>query len=75
MDRLCGIGEATKLRGVSVTTVRRWQKEGRLVPKHMTGGHRSYCSTELRFEYFHSAQVERTTIVYARVSSHDRKSI
>ena len=73
MDRLIGIGEAAKLLGVSVTTLRRWEKEGRFVPEHTTGGHRRYRLSALRPEYFHASDVDRKTIAYARVSSHDQK--
>ena len=32
MKRLLRIGEASQVLGVSVSTLRRWEKEGRLVP-------------------------------------------
>nr|WP_219930681.1 MerR family DNA-binding transcriptional regulator [Sulfoacidibacillus thermotolerans] len=36
MDRLVTIGEASKVLGVSITTLRRWEKEGRLQPDDIT---------------------------------------
>jgi len=32
MDRLLRIGEASKVLGVSITTLRRWEKEGKIKP-------------------------------------------
>ncbi len=49
MDRLVTIGEASKVLGVSITTPRRWEKEGRLQPDAMTpGGHRRYDVVKLQ---------------------------
>ncbi|MCG5517253.1 MerR family transcriptional regulator, partial [Ectothiorhodospira sp. 9100] len=42
MKRLVSIGEAAKALGVSITTLRRWEASGRLVPEHTAGGHRRY---------------------------------
>ncbi len=40
---LVSIGEMTKRLGVSISTLRRWEKEGRLAPANRTlGGHRRY---------------------------------
>ncbi|WP_146192811.1 MerR family transcriptional regulator, partial [Sulfoacidibacillus thermotolerans] len=38
MDRLATIGEASKILGVSISTLRRWEKEGRLQPDEITPG-------------------------------------
>jgi len=73
MDRLVSIGEASKVLGVSVTTLRRWEAEGRLVPEHTSGGHRRYDLAKLKPELFRPAPDERRTIAYARVSSRDQK--
>ena len=40
MDRYLSIGEAAKLKGVSITTLRRWEADGRLVPTRTEGGQR-----------------------------------
>ena len=41
MNRLLGIREASELLGVSVDTLRRWEREGKLMPDNRTaGGHR-----------------------------------
>ena len=74
MERLVGIGEAAKVLGVSITTLRRWETEGRLVTEHTAGGHRRYDLAKLRPELFRAeAETARRTIAYARVSSHDQK--
>ncbi|OPG15227.1 IS607 family transposase [Ferroacidibacillus organovorans] len=57
-----------------MTTLRRWEKEGRLQPDEITpGGHRRYDLLKLRPELFRLQRSDRKTVVYARVSSHDQK--
>ena len=73
MDRYVAIGEASKALGVSITTLRRWEAEGRLVPERTPGGQRRYDLASLKPEMFLSPPLERKTIAYARVSSHDQK--
>ena len=74
MHRFVGIGEAAQVLGVSVTTLRRWEAAGKLVPERTPGAHRRYDLARLRPEQFRAAQdADRRTIAYARVSSHDQK--
>ncbi|ANB01466.1 IS607 family transposase [Ectothiorhodospira sp. BSL-9] len=74
MKRLVSIGEAAKALGVSITTLRRWEASGRLVPEHTAGGHRRYDLAKLRPEMFRAEEdAGRRTVAYARVSSHDQK--
>jgi len=74
MERLIGIGEAAQALGVSITTLRRWEATGKLSAIHTAGGHRRYDLAKLKPEMFHAAApAERSTIAYARVSSHDQK--
>lgn len=73
MDRLIAIGEAAEALGVSITTLRRWETEGKLIPERTASGHRRYDLAKLKPELFHMAQDERRTVAYARVSSHDQK--
>jgi len=74
MERLIGIGEAAQALGVSITTLRRWDATGKLPSIHTAGGHRRYDLAKLKPELFHAAsQAERSTMAYARVSSHDQK--
>ena len=67
------IGEASKALGVSITTLRRWEQEGKLIPERTTSGHRRYDIAKLKPELVHTAVDNRQTIAYARVSSHDQK--
>lgn len=74
MDRLLPISEAANLLGVSITTLRRWEVEGRLVPKRTASGHRRYDLSQLNPQLYHALGSSRKTIAYARVSSHDQKT-
>ena len=67
------IGEAAKALGVSISTLRRWQKKGKLEPVLTPGGHRRYDMSKLLPQEFHAAETSACkTIAYAR-SSHDQK--
>jgi putative resolvase len=68
------IGAAAKALGVSVSTLRRWEAAGRIVPDHTSGGHRRYDLAKFRPEMFHAAEAPHRTIAYARVSSNDQKA-
>jgi len=75
MERLVGIGEAAGALGVSITTLRRWERTGRLAAVRTDGGHRRYDIAALRPEMFRAENTDsRRTIAYARVSSHDQKA-
>jgi putative resolvase len=63
------ISEAAKLKGVSVSTLRRWETEGKIVPERTENGHRRYDMATLL-----GIKAELSyTIGYCRVSSHDQK--
>lgn len=68
------IGEAAEALGVSATTLRRWEVEGKLIPGRTRGGQRRYDLLKLKPELFRAASDVRRTIAYARVSSHDQKA-
>jgi putative resolvase len=74
MDRLVSISDAADVLGVSVTTLRRWEKEGRLKSDRTCAGHRRYDLSKIKPEVFHADDSARKTIAYARVSSHDQKT-
>jgi len=75
MKRFVKIGEASEILGVSISTLRRWDKAGRLEPEKTTSGHRRYDVSKLKPELFReSIQESRKTVAYARVSSHDQKA-
>lgn len=63
------ISEAAKIKGVSPSTLRRWEAEGKLIPERTESGHRRYSMFQLLGVEPHRAY----TIGYARVSSHEQK--
>lgn len=63
------ISEAAKIKGVSASTLRRWEAEGKLIPERTANGHRRYDLAQLLGIKSENA----ITIAYARVSSHDQK--
>lgn len=64
------ISEAAKLKGVSVSTLRRWEAEGILIPERTANGHRRYDLNQL----LGIKKKELSfTVGYARVSSHEQK--
>jgi putative resolvase len=68
MNKL-SIGEAAKLKGVSISTLRRWEAEGKLVPERTANGHRRYELSQLL-----GIKSELSyTIGYCRVSRGDQK--
>ena len=74
MDKLASISEAASLLGVSATTLRRWEKEGKLCPHRTHSGHRRYDVSKIKPNFLHVSNENRKTIAYARVSSHDQKT-
>ena len=74
MDKLLSISEAAELLGVSKTTLRRWESEGRLLPDERTaGGQRRYKLTSIKPQIARNNNLVKKTLGYARVSSHDQK--
>jgi putative resolvase len=73
MNRLLAIGEAAKVLGVSITTLRRWEKEGKLMSEPTNSSHRRYDLAKLKPELFQQEDT-RKTVAYARVSSSDQKA-
>lgn len=74
MDKLYRIGQAAKLLGVSTSTLRRWEREGKLIPHRTEGSHRLYRLSQFKLPHQKSTVRDRKTIAYARVSSHDQKA-
>lgn len=71
MNRFIKIGEAAKLLGVSIQTLRRWEETGYLVPSRKSTGNTRYYD---RDQLIGKEKIETDlTIAYARVSSHDQK--
>ena len=69
------VGQASEILGIAVSTLRRWEAEGRLRPAFRTcGGHRRYSMLALNQICGKSNPEQRKTVAYARVSSHDQKA-
>lgn len=74
MNKLISISEAANVLGVSTTTLRRWEKEGKISSHRTQAGHRRYLLSQLKPDFLHASDSQRKTIAYARVSSHDQKT-
>ena len=75
LRKLVPIQEAAQALGVSTQTLRRWEREGKLIADERTaGGRRRYDLARLQPVRFRAIdQDARRTVAYARVSSHDQK--
>jgi excisionase family DNA binding protein len=75
MIKYVGIKEAANYLGVSPQTIRRWEKEGRLLPCRRTKGKQRRYNLETLMPTSHNKiQEQILTMAYARVSSHDQKA-
>lgn len=73
IDQLLSIGKVAKLLGVSVVTLRRWEKSGRLKSSTRTLGYHRRYSYQSIYRLIYKKN-ELKTICYSRVSSHDQKN-
>lgn len=74
MNNFVSIATAANILGVSVSTLRRWDAEGRLSPERTIGNQRRYDLSKLKPRQFNTTVADtRKTIAYARVSSSDQK--
>ena len=71
MNRFVKIGEAAKLLGISIQTLRRWEKSGEIIPDKRTEGGTRYYDSERLLGL--TKKEPLLTYAYARVSSHDQK--
>ena len=67
------ISEAADFIGISSSTLRRYERQGLIIPKRTIGGHRRYPIADLRKLAGENVELKETIIAYARVSSHDQK--
>jgi putative resolvase len=67
------ISQAARELGVSISTLRRWEAEGKIEAERTPGGHRRYDLAELRGVVPRVSRSEVLTLAYARVSSSDQK--
>lgn len=72
---LLTIGKTAKEVGVSIDTLRRWEREGKIKPRRTVGGHRRYDLDEVK-GYINGKKknAKKTTLIYARVSTPARKN-
>ena len=74
IDKKYKTGEFANLLGVSVKTLQRWDKSGKLIAKRTAGDHRYYTHSQYLEYIGESVDVEQgTTIIYARVSNRSQK--
>jgi predicted site-specific integrase-resolvase len=71
MNRFIKIGEAAKILGVSIQTLRRWEETGYLVPNRKSKGKTRYYDFDQLIGK--KSNENELTVAYARVSSHDQK--
>ena len=73
MSRFIKVGEAAKILGVSISTLRRWELENNFLPDHRSGGGTRYYLKDRILGIQHTQVEPELTVAYARVSSHDQK--
>jgi excisionase family DNA binding protein len=74
MNKFLSIQQAAAFLGVSPQTLRRWERKNKITPCYRTqGGQRRYDVTKLRPSEHLDKSIDRPTVAYARVSSHDQK--
>jgi len=74
MDKFYRIGKAAQLLGVSTSTLRRWEREGKITAERTEGKHRLYRLSQFNISKNKQSIRDRKTIGYARVSSYDQKA-
>jgi putative resolvase len=67
------ISEAARILGVCPETLRRWEAAGKIKVERTAKGHRRYDVSKLQGKIPDALRTDRTTIAYARVSSHGQK--
>jgi len=73
MIKSISIGEVSEILGVHNSTLRRWEKEGKLLQNHRTfGGHRRYDLNKI-LNLITKGKNERINVIYSRVSSVGQK--
>ncbi|MDJ0618415.1 MAG: MerR family DNA-binding transcriptional regulator [Calothrix sp. MO_192.B10] len=68
------ITEFGNLLGVSASTLRRWEQEGRLIPERTLGNQRIYTESHLAAaRSLKTGQYPDKVVIYCRVSSNNQK--
>lgn len=75
MESTFGIGHAATFLGITVKTLQRWEREGRLIPAARTASNRRrYTESQLRtFLCLPSLTAPRRVVAYCRMSSAARR--
>ena len=68
------IGEAAKALGVTVQTVRDWDRAGKIKSERTEGGHRRYDESEILKISGKRPKDNKLTAIYVRVSTPSRKN-
>ena len=63
------IGKAAKEAGVTVTTLREWDKAGKVVSERTPGGHRRYEIESVLSYANRNKKCEKITAIYTRISN------
>ena len=75
MKDYLSIGEASRYCGLSISTLRRMEEDGRLEVHHRTlGRHRRYSLAQLNTLIDKPCEDNRAVVAYARVSTHKQKN-
>ncbi len=75
MSKLYSISQAAEELGVTTSTLRRWEYEGKLIPQRTQGNQRRYSAEQIMgVSRKVSTTSQRITLAYARVSSADQKA-
>ena len=73
MNKFLSIGQVSKLLSVSLSTLYRWLKTGKIKESFRTlGQHRRFNLNQLEQQFFNKEKPNKVAI-YSRVSSHDQK--
>lgn len=78
MQDYLSIRQASQYLHVSIPTLRRWEKEGKIKPYRTEGNHRRYTQamldSALSGKKFENDEVKQLVVGYCRVSSHHQKA-
>ena len=70
-EQFVSIGKAAKMLGMSIEGLRKWEREGRLIPVRTVTNHRRYRVTDLHalmHDRAPDSEIDSRCILYARVS-------
>ncbi len=75
-EQFVSIGKAAKMLGMSIDGLRKWEREGRLIPVRTVTNHRRYRVADLHVLMHDEAQrlrLDMRCILYARVSTKEQQ--